>query len=92
MFEMANYLEAVLWGGFAIVCFIAAARTTGITRRCSAVAGLTLLAFGGSDVVEVSTGAWWRPWWLFAWKALCLVVLGRCLMLYLRNRGRGGRF
>ncbi|MBE7458640.1 MAG: hypothetical protein KJ057_17160 [Phycisphaerae bacterium] len=36
---------------------------------------MTFLAFGASDVVEADTGAWWRPWWLLAWKAACLAVL-----------------
>jgi hypothetical protein len=31
--------------------------------------------FGLSDLVEVTTGAWWRPWWLLAWKAACLLGL-----------------
>jgi hypothetical protein len=25
--------------------------------------------------VEARTGAWWEPWWLFVWKALCVVGL-----------------
>jgi hypothetical protein len=39
------------------------------------VAAAVLLAFGGSDVVETRTGAWWHPWWLLVWKGLCVVAL-----------------
>jgi hypothetical protein len=34
--------------------------------------------FGLSDLVESQTGAWWTPWWLFAWKALCVLGLLAC--------------
>ena len=39
------------------------------------IAAVTFCAFGVSDIVEVETGAWWRPWWLLVWKGLCIVVL-----------------
>jgi hypothetical protein len=38
-------------------------------------AAATLIAFGVSDVIEIQTGAWWRPWWLLVWKGLCIAVL-----------------
>jgi hypothetical protein len=34
-----------------------------------------LVAFGFSDVVEIQTGAWWRPWWLLVWKGACLLAM-----------------
>lgn len=74
MFETANYLEAVVWWVMGVVVLAA-----GIRRRehlwAGVVAALTLVAFGFSDVVEVGTGAWWRPWWLLVWKVVCVGVL-----------------
>jgi hypothetical protein len=40
--------------------------------RCTAIA---LLTFGASDVIEVFTGAWWRPWWLAVIKIACGVSI-----------------
>lgn len=35
--------------------------------------GVILVIFGISDFVEISTEAWWQPWWLLVWKGLCIV-------------------
>jgi hypothetical protein len=44
------------------------------------------LFFGGSDIVEVQSGAWWSPWWLFVWKASCVLSMAILFMVYLRDR------
>ncbi|NET74529.1 MAG: hypothetical protein F6K62_27615 [Sphaerospermopsis sp. SIO1G2] len=36
---------------------------------------LAFVGFGISDFLEIQTGAWWRPWWLFTLKAICLVSI-----------------
>ena len=73
-FGLANLTEALLWAVMALVCLI-----RGLTRPTSRtvfyIAAVTLFLFGLSDVVEVRTGAWWSPWWLLLWKALCVVTL-----------------
>lgn len=60
IFVWANYLEAALWWALAGVAFFRAP----VGGRAVLVAGLA--AFGLSDVVEVQTGAWYRPGWLLA--------------------------
>jgi hypothetical protein len=83
-FRMANYLEAgrfLIGAGFAVVAW----RSTGIARRDCGVAAATLVLFGISDIVEADTGAWYRPWWLLAWKGLCLLVLSWLLWRYMRS-------
>jgi hypothetical protein len=45
---------------------------------------VALAAFGGSDLVEARTGAWWKPWWLFAWKTACVVSLTLGFLHYCR--------
>jgi hypothetical protein len=69
-----NTVEALLWTVIAVTLFIMAHRHHDI-RRTGIPAAVVFLLFAGSDVVEVQTGAWWRPWWLFAWKAACVVTL-----------------
>ncbi len=84
-FALANRVEAGLW------LFIAGAllcatpgRSPGVRWRLLAAAAL-FAAFGGSDLVEARTGAWWRPWWLLAWKAACVAGL---LAIWLDARRR----
>lgn len=86
-FRTGNALEAGLWiaigVGFAVYGRLGIRRddaasggrgAAGSRRRCG-FAFLVFVAFGLSDVVEMGTGAWWRPWWLFAWKAACVLAL-----------------
>jgi hypothetical protein len=81
MFQTTNYLEAVLWWVMGVVILVAGVRRREHLRP-AIVGSLTLVAFGLSDVVEVQTGAWWRPWWLLVWKAGCVGVL---LLLLIRH-------
>lgn len=48
--------------------------------------GLILIFFGLSDFVEMTTGAWWQPWWLLAWKAACIVIGLILIILILKER------
>jgi hypothetical protein len=86
IFQIGNYAEAGLWILVAIVFGVFATRRSGTARRRCVLAVPVFLFFGLSDVVEVRTGAWWRPWWLFAWKATC--VLGMIVLLAAHLRGR----
>ncbi|MFP4103756.1 sensor histidine kinase [Coleofasciculus sp.] len=58
-----------------------------VTERYQALmAFITFFFFGLSDIIEVQTGAWWRPWWLLVWKSLCVFSMGALLINYLRSR------
>jgi hypothetical protein len=74
-----NYGEAVLWFVLGVVVLIAARRQSAAVRRNAWIAFVAFLAFGVSDLIEVRTGAWWTPWWLFVLKAACVLVLAGCL-------------
>ncbi|MCC7291024.1 MAG: hypothetical protein IT449_03060 [Phycisphaerales bacterium] len=78
-----NYWEAGFWGVAALGFSVAALRRRDRARRMLVAGALTLAAFGGSDLVEVHTGAWWRPWWLLGWKAACV---GALVLLYREYR------
>ena len=81
-----NYLEALIWFLFAIGFAVNAGKTSGKTRINRLITTLIFLFFGGSDIVEVQTGAWWSPWWLFVWKASCVLSMVILLWVYLRDR------
>lgn len=78
-----NLFEAVFWlavaAGFLRAILLYACKSVKVWT----LAALLLALFGLSDLVEVSTGAWWRPWWLLLWKGLCLLSL---IALYLWHR------
>ena len=82
--EAGNYFEGVLWLVVAAGVAVALIRPT--FRDLKAVAAVNFAAFGISDFVEAQTGAWWRPWWLFTWKALCVLAMLGLLGDYLRRR------
>ncbi|MGD8453002.1 MAG: hypothetical protein PVJ57_14380 [Phycisphaerae bacterium] len=85
MFETANYIEAGLWGVIG-VAFLVRALLRAASRRVALLAAGVFIAFGLSDVVEAHTGAWWKPPWLFVWKAICVVAMVGLLIWYQRSR------
>ena len=85
-FQISNYIEAGFWTCIGIGFAIAALKQTGITRRHCWIAAIDFVLFGISDLVESTTGAWYRPWWLLFWKGLCLLVFAWLLIQYLRTR------
>ena len=87
-FRVANYYEAALWFLIALTAGAFAVRRRGRVRGRCAVLAVTLIAFGFSDVVETRTGAWWRPWWLLAWKTVCVIALVALLVEHYWGRFR----
>ena len=86
--ELYNYVEIGIWAAIGVAVGALALRKSGAPRRQGLVAALTLIAFGASDWAENKTGGeWWRPWWLLAWKAACVLVL-LTLGLAAYRRGR----
>ena len=81
-----NYIEALIWFLFAIGFAVNAGKTSGRTRINRLITTLIFLLFGGSDIVEVQTGAWWSPWWLFVWKASCVLSMVILFWVYLHDR------
>ena len=83
-----NLIEAGLWGTIAAVMAVRALFENPEIRRLFVLLAIAFAAFGLSDVVESRTGAWWRPWWLFVWKAGCVLtfILGFWRYYLLRRR------
>jgi len=83
--SVGNAIEACVWFILAAVAYVAGLRQVDI-RRIAWTASVALTLFGLSDLVEIQTGAWWRPWWLLVWKGLCLAAFAALLWLWSRRR------
>ena len=87
--EIFNAIEASWWIGLGIV-LVFRAGSRGSKRDRYLLAG-ALVVFGISDVIEVWTGAWWRPWWLAVLKVACCLGIGSFALLWFRSFEGGGR-
>jgi hypothetical protein len=86
-----NAAEAGLWTLFAVLVANLGRRVRGLGPRLRVFLALAFLAFGVSDLIEMSTGAWWRPPGLLAYKGACLlgIIIGGLLLW--QNRRVHGR-
>ena len=85
---LINLAEAILWLSLGAFLLTRVLRRRTDTPRLAIFSAVILMFFGLSDLVEMKTGAWWDPWWLFLWKALCVAGLAAAGLLYLRLAGR----
>lgn len=85
-FRYSNYVEGVVWIVVGLLAF-KAARDRHRPRHALPLLVVFIL-FGFSDCVESTTGAWWRPWWLFVWKATGVIAI---LAITLHARYAGNR-
>ncbi len=79
-----NWIEAGVWFLIAAILFVHALRGPAAFRKTLLGLAVTVLFFGGSDLVEAQTGAWWKPWWLLVWKAVCVLLLLLGFIRYFR--------
>ncbi len=73
MFRYGNVAEAVVWFVFAARYGWQIRTAKAAMIRWMAFGALVFLLFGFSDLVEIQTGGWWKPWWLLLWKSLCIL-------------------
>ncbi len=78
-----NFLEVLLWCGIGLTFLWRRRTLDGPMRGLALMSGIAFLLFGASDAVEMKTGAWWSPPWLFYWKASCGVAI---VVLYVKYR------
>ncbi|OYW77581.1 MAG: hypothetical protein B7Z37_03240 [Verrucomicrobia bacterium 12-59-8] len=81
-----NYAEAGLW---LIIALVLAVQLR-MPRPWRWLLPLAFVCFGVSDLIEVQTGAWWEPWWLFVMKAACVLVFLLAWRAYRRQGRRHG--
>ena len=65
--------EAALWFVMAAAAAVPGGRLP-LTTRWQRVLVVALAAFGVSDLIEMRTGAWWRPPGLLVLKGSCLAA------------------
>jgi len=76
-----NYAEVAIWPVIGVVLLVASFWQSGVVRRDYRLAAMVLFAFGPTDFFEAAHGnQWWSPWWLFLWKAACVVALAAILI------------
>lgn len=80
--SLFNYGEAGLWFVIALTLFIRRIKTAAALNRLALLASVSFAFFGVSDLVEASTGAWWRPLWLLALKGACILAFVYCWIEY----------
>ena len=93
MLVLFNGCEAAFWWGLAIVVAWQFRRADPRLRRTAGFTSIGLVLFGISDLIEMSTGAWWRPWPLLVFKGICLTGLtwsGWILLRAARRARTGG--
>jgi hypothetical protein len=73
-----NGCEALLWMGLAGFVAWRYRNAEPSLCRLSRIAAALLVLFAVSDVIEIQTGAWWRPVWLLMLKGFCLCGLLGC--------------
>lgn len=85
-----NYIESILWFSIALVILFHAIKWGRLNSYFSIqiISVIGFFCFGVSDIIEASTGAWWRPLWLLALKALCVLVLLYSFIQYLKIKRR----
>jgi hypothetical protein len=84
MHTLYNALEFGLWLILATALTWRASSARHDSRKAPfLIAAAAFAAFGVSDLVEIQTGAWYRPWWLLVWKVSCILVL---IMCYIHHR------
>jgi hypothetical protein len=66
--KTGNLIEAGFWIVLGVGLAIGGMRRGRAIARLGLLSGTILCLFGVSDLVEASTGAWWRPWWLLSGK------------------------
>lgn len=85
MLTLFNTVEAALWLGIGLALALVP-RIRGLSSANRAALVVSYLLFGVSDLIELRTGAFWRPWWLLLFKAVCLAGIVTGMTIWLRRR------
>ncbi|MBS0264355.1 MAG: hypothetical protein JSS02_20630 [Planctomycetes bacterium] len=80
-----NCCEAMLWMAFAVVVAVRFHHSAGNVPRTARIMAVFFVLFAISDLVEMQTGAWWRPLGLLLLKGVCLIGLILCFLIMQRG-------
>jgi hypothetical protein len=84
-FCIFNICEGILWIGIAVGFAVVFYRRHQNLDLMLA-SGLLFLSFGLSDLVEIKTGGWYKPWWMLCWKGATLLAFVVVYLLFRRRR------
>jgi hypothetical protein len=84
--EWFNLGEGILWITIGTALLISVTFYHARWLRLRIVAALAFVLFGISDFIEMQTGSWWKPIWLLAIKACCVISLAICWWVYARSK------
>ena len=73
-----NFFEALLWFSLSGLFLFFGGKTRYLAarqRKNSIFLGITLFLFGITDLIEMQTGAWWKPVWLLVCKGICVIAI-----------------
>jgi len=82
--QVLNACEAALWTMMALMTAFSPIR--GLRPLLRVQFCLFFLLFAVSELIEIQTGAWWRPWGLAVWKGICILMLAGGFVRLHRNR------
>ena len=88
--EAFNAIEAAWWIALAILIAMKDLGVTALRGWPRAVLVIALMMFGVSDIIEIWTGAWWRPASLMLFKIVCIVAF-IIAVVAITTRARRGR-
>ena len=81
-----NIAEAFFWMAIALAIAVRARRAHPDLRRIGFIVAAAFVAFAGTDLIEIKTGAWYRPLWLLVYNAVCIAFIVGCYAKYLLLR------
>jgi len=84
-----NVIEAGFWMVVAAIVYWRSDRRSGPRLGTGEWAAIAFFWFGISDLIEATTGAWYRPLGLLAMKGACVAVLLHCYLRYRQSAAKG---
>ncbi len=83
-----NVIEAGFWMAIAAIVYWRSDRRSGPRLGTGEWTAVILFWFGISDLVETTTGAWYRPLALLVMKGACIAGLLLCYIRYRQSLGK----
>ena len=72
--RLFNLAESIVWLVIAIYFFCFSRKGTRFKSNYL-ILSIVFVLFGISDLIEIQTGAWWRPFSLLIYKGACLLII-----------------
>jgi hypothetical protein len=82
--QIFNLFEGILWISISAIMVVQSRRLP-THRTLLLVSGVAFFFFGLSDFIEIFTRAWFRPPVLLILKAVCVITLTSCFIVFRRG-------